>query len=187
MTETGIGDVRGEEGFFHYRQYDAVELAEHRSLEDVWALLVDGDLPDAAGRTRFAAEVAEQRALPDALDAGSGRGDGRTWPRPLDGLRTVLSAVAAAEQMQPVYDLDHAARRPTRSASPPSPRRSSRRCTVWARASSRSHLGPTSATPPTTSGCCSARSRRPEHARAIEQYLMLTVDHGFNASTFTAG
>ena len=25
-----------------------------------------------------------------------------------------------------------------------------------------------------------------EHARAIEQYLMLTVDHGFNASTFTS-
>jgi citrate synthase len=26
----------------------------------------------------------------------------------------------------------------------------------------------------------------PEHARAVEQYMMTTVDHGFNASTFTA-
>ena len=26
----------------------------------------------------------------------------------------------------------------------------------------------------------------PAHARAVEQYLMLTIDHGFNASTFTA-
>src|SRR5207248_11363998 len=26
----------------------------------------------------------------------------------------------------------------------------------------------------------------PEHARAVEQYLVLTIDHGFNASTFTA-
>src|SRR4029077_18133153 len=26
----------------------------------------------------------------------------------------------------------------------------------------------------------------PAQARAIEQYLVLTVDHGFNASTFTA-
>ena len=26
----------------------------------------------------------------------------------------------------------------------------------------------------------------PEHARAVEQYLISTVDHGFNASTFTA-
>ena len=26
----------------------------------------------------------------------------------------------------------------------------------------------------------------PLHARAIEQYMILTIDHGFNASTFTA-
>jgi citrate synthase len=26
----------------------------------------------------------------------------------------------------------------------------------------------------------------PEHARAVEQYLISTIDHGFNASTFTA-
>src|SRR5580704_970747 len=28
VAETTIGDVRGKEGFFHYRQYSAVELAE---------------------------------------------------------------------------------------------------------------------------------------------------------------
>jgi len=27
---------------------------------------------------------------------------------------------------------------------------------------------------------------QPEHARAVEQYQMSTIDHGFNASTFTA-
>ena len=27
---------------------------------------------------------------------------------------------------------------------------------------------------------------QPEHARAVEQYLVATVDHGFNASTFTS-
>ena len=26
----------------------------------------------------------------------------------------------------------------------------------------------------------------PQHARAVEQYMILTIDHGFNASTFTA-
>jgi citrate synthase len=26
----------------------------------------------------------------------------------------------------------------------------------------------------------------PEHVRAVEQYMILTIDHGFNASTFTA-
>ena len=39
VADTTVGDVRGLEGFYHYRQYDAVELAERRSLEDVWYLL----------------------------------------------------------------------------------------------------------------------------------------------------
>ncbi|MGF1661574.1 MAG: citrate/2-methylcitrate synthase, partial [Kineosporiaceae bacterium] len=46
VTDTGIGDVRGEEGFYHYRQYSAVDLARSRSFEDVWFLLWRGRLPD---------------------------------------------------------------------------------------------------------------------------------------------
>ena len=36
VADTEVGDVRGSEGFYHYRQYSAVELAERRPLEDVW-------------------------------------------------------------------------------------------------------------------------------------------------------
>ena len=51
VAETSIGDVRGLEGFYHYREYNAVELAEKRSIEDVWYLLFEGALPTpAAGR-----------------------------------------------------------------------------------------------------------------------------------------
>ncbi len=32
----------------------------------------------------------------------------------------------------------------------------------------------------------SGREAPPAHVRAVEQYLILTIDHGFNASTFTA-
>ena len=35
VAETSVGDVRGLQGFFHYRQYSATDLAAHRSLEDV--------------------------------------------------------------------------------------------------------------------------------------------------------
>jgi citrate synthase len=52
--------------------------------------------------------------------------------------------------------------------------------------SSRSSPRTTSASRPTTCSCSPARSRAPQHARAIEQYMILTIDHGFNASTFTA-
>src|SRR5690242_11661977 len=48
VTDTALGDVKGREGFYHYRQYSAVELAQTRGFEDVWHLLVHGELPDAA-------------------------------------------------------------------------------------------------------------------------------------------
>src|SRR5690349_7829857 len=69
VTDTTVGDVRGSEGFFHYRQYDATHLAEQRTFEDVWALLVDGELPANAGRRRtFATEAGAGRDLPVALN-----------------------------------------------------------------------------------------------------------------------
>ena len=77
VTDTEIGDVRGTEGFYHYRQYSAVELARTRGFEDVWHLLVHAALPDAAESTAFAAETAALRELPA-------------------GVRAALPAVAAA-------------------------------------------------------------------------------------------
>jgi CBS domain-containing protein len=52
VAETSIGDVRGLEGFYHYRQYNAVELAETRTLEDVWYLPRRAPVADAAARVR---------------------------------------------------------------------------------------------------------------------------------------
>src|ERR1700728_719618 len=68
VTDTEIGDVRGQEGFYHYRQYSAIDLAVARSLEDVWQLLLDGDLPvDREARKAFAHQVRHQRDLPANL------------------------------------------------------------------------------------------------------------------------
>ena len=57
VAETSVGDVRGQEGFYHYRQYSAVELAEKRTLEDVWHLLFEGELPTKAERQAFIDEI----------------------------------------------------------------------------------------------------------------------------------
>src|SRR3954470_13388149 len=67
VAETEIGDVRGQEGFYHYRQYNAVELAEKRSLEDVWHLLYQGHLPSPEERESFAAEVRSLRTIPPTV------------------------------------------------------------------------------------------------------------------------
>ncbi|MFD5541098.1 citrate/2-methylcitrate synthase, partial [Streptomyces sp. NPDC127079] len=81
VTDTEVGDVRGSEGYYHYRQYSAVELARTRCFEDVWHLLVHGELPGPERAAAFAAETAGLRRLPDevraalpALAAGGGGG-----------------------------------------------------------------------------------------------------------------
>ena len=187
VTDTTIGDVRGAEGFFHYRQYSAVDLATTRTLEDVWALLFDGALPAEPDWDAFALETRPQRALAAALDpllrdvAASAAGDG-----PLDGLRTVLSAVAASEHFGASYDLDAPAlRRDALRLAAVTP-------TVVA-ALHRLGRGLDPIAPRDDLGHAAnylwmihGVEPTPEVARAIEQYLMLTVDHGFNASTFTA-
>ena len=67
VAETSIGDVRGLEGFYHYRQYNAVELAEKRTLEDVWYLLFEG----RAAVARGAAEAFQRRDRAAARDPGA--------------------------------------------------------------------------------------------------------------------
>ncbi len=188
VTETGIGDVRGREGFYHYRQYSAIDLAERRTFEDVWRLLLDGALPaDAAERAAFTAETLPPRTLPDALRpllAPVAATLGAAGP--LAGLRALLPAAAALQGFRPVYDLDPAARRADAlhlSALAP---------TLIA-ALHRLGQGVEPVEPRADLGYAAnylfmltGREPRPEHARAIEQYLVSTVDHGFNASTFTA-
>ena len=68
---------------------------------------------------------------------------------------------------------------------PPQCRPSSPGCTAWAPARLPWPPIPASVTPPTTSGWRPVRYRPPELIRAVETYLLLTIDHGFNASTFT--
>ncbi|GAA1218455.1 citrate synthase/methylcitrate synthase [Kitasatospora nipponensis] len=188
VTETRIGDVRGREGFYHYRQYSAIDLAEQRTFEDVWALMLDGALPaDAAQRAAFTAETAPLRALPAELRAllapvaAATASDG-----PLAGLRTLLPVAGALRGLRPLYDTDPAGRRAdARYLSALAP-------TLIA-ALYRVGQGLEPLDPRADLGFAanylymiSGRVPGPEHTRAIEQYLISTVDHGFNASTFTA-
>jgi len=185
VTDTEIGDVRGAEGFYHYRQYSAVELAEKRPLEDVWFLLFEGRLPDEAERRAFAAEVAPRRVVPAevaaVLPAIARAGGG-----PLDPFRSAMSLFAASRGMRPVIDLDATERRADALDL----------CAVaptLLTALHRLRLGLEPIEPDPDLGAASnylwmmhGTQPDPSHARAIEQYLVSTVDHGFNASTFTA-
>ncbi|MFJ3672879.1 citrate synthase/methylcitrate synthase [Streptomyces sp. NPDC090106] len=187
VTDTEIGDVRGIEGFYHYRQYSAVELARTRGFEDVWHLLVHGELPDAERGAAFAAEAAALRALPDGVRAAlpaiaaAGADSG-----PLAGMRTALSLLGAARGFRPVYDIDaERRRRDTIAASAAVP-------TLLA-ALHRLGRGLEPVEPRADLSYAAnylymltGSEPDPRQARAVEQYLISTIDHGFNASTFTA-
>ncbi|MBV9256030.1 MAG: CBS domain-containing protein, partial [Actinobacteria bacterium] len=108
VAETEVGDVRGQEGFYHYRQYNAVELADKRSLEDVWFLLFEGHLPSKAEHDAFVAEMRGVREIPapvmEVLPAIAQAGE--TFV-PLDGLRTAVSLLGMAENYKFSLDIDH--------------------------------------------------------------------------------
>ncbi|HSH22681.1 MAG TPA: citrate synthase [Acidimicrobiales bacterium] len=187
VAETEIGDVRGHEGFYHYRQYDAVELAERRSLEDVWYLLFNGELPDARERAVFAEQLRLQRELPPHVrPLLPAIADGGEAFVPLQALRSAVSVTAAALDFRPCLDI-----------SPEQLRDDAvRLCAVLptligALFRLRRGFEPVEPDPALSHAAnylwmVTGEVPEPEHARAIEQYLISTVDHGFNVSTFTA-
>jgi citrate synthase len=187
VAETDVGDVRGQEGFYHYRQYNAVELAEKRSLEDVWHLLYEGHLPDRAERQRFDEEIRRLREIPpvvkDLLPAIARAGEHFV---PLDALRTAYSLFAYSLDFRSWLDIDlatlHSDAMRTSAVMP-----------TLIMALHRLSQGQEPIDPhPDLSYAANylymltGEVPSPENARAIEQYLISTTDHGFNSSTFTA-
>lgn len=185
VADTEVGDVRGREGFYHYREFSAVELAEQRPLEDVWRLMIDGRLPTTvAEREAFAAEVRPLAAIPPGLDA--------VLPaiaavsEPLDGLRTALSLAAADRGMRPSMDIAEDQRRTDAlflcAVSP------TLLCALHRLGEGLAPIPPRAELGYAANYLWMLTGREPDaaHARAVEQYMISTVDHGFNASTFTA-
>ncbi|MFI9363119.1 citrate synthase/methylcitrate synthase [Kitasatospora sp. NPDC053057] len=187
VTETELSDVRGLEGFYHYRQYSAIDLAEQRTLEDVWHLMLLGELPDPARRAAFLARTAPLRRLPDALRpllpalaASTAHGG------PLAALGAALSIAAADRGIRPLYDTAPEQRvEDALFATALVP-------TILT-ALHRLQNGEQPIEPREDLGYAAnylymltGEEPEPAKARAIEQYLISTVDHGFNASTFTA-
>lgn len=187
VTTTQLGDVWGQEGFFHYRQYSGIDLAQTKSFEDVWFLFLEGRLPTATERDQFVAQIASLRPLPTELRAilpAIARAGDRF--RPLTALRTALSMLAAARNLPPMWDVDAATRRDQAlqvSAVTPTILAALHRIR-----SGHEPLDPREdlSTAANWLYMITGELPAPERARAVEQYLTATVDHGFNASTFTA-
>ncbi|MDJ0771690.1 MAG: citrate/2-methylcitrate synthase [Ilumatobacter sp.] len=184
VSDTEIGAVLGEEGFFHYRQYDAVDLARRHRFEDAWHLLERGRLPDETEYESFRAAVAAARVVPADLDRLVGT-VAATPGAALAKLRAVLSMAGPALGVAPLLELDGEQRRGQAlrlAALVPAVLAVLHRRSVGLGAVEPDRsLGHAAGYLHSVTGITPSAG----DARALEQYLMLTIDHGFNASTFT--
>jgi citrate synthase len=177
VAETSIGEVRGAEGFYHYRGRSALELATEASFEQVWGLLVEADpRSDLSGERRLlepavASQIGSVAVL--SADLGAAVRAGVAVLGAARGYRATTLAGAAERQRNAI---EIAAALPTIVA------------TVWA-----AREGLAEPVPDPTLGHAADYLRMitgavptQEAAGALEAYLIATLDHGFNASTFTA-
>jgi citrate synthase len=186
-AETRIGGVRGEEGFYHYRQYDAIELARKRTLEEVWCLLLDGELPGPGHLAAFVARAAQARPVsPSVTAALPVIAALATGAQPLHGLRAAYELVVLHQRLPSWLDigpadlLDQAI---TAGAVFPTLVVALHRLARGLELiEPRPDLGHTANYLYMLDG----REPPEQRVRALESYLISTIDHGFNASTFTA-
>ncbi len=184
-AETAIGAVDGDRGFFHYGGRDATELARTLSFEDVWFRIREGRPPSAAELTEFTERVAALRHVPESL-VPVVRTVASTGASLLSQLRAVLSVAAPVVGFDPLIDIaDDERRRQSLALAAMVP-------SILA-ALHRVGSGLEPVEPDRSLGHAAAYLHEttgevptPVAARAVEQYMILTIDHGFNASTFTA-
>lgn len=184
-AETALSRVDGEAGKLTYRGYDAVDLAMKRSFESVWYLFLHGELPTRAKLRSFERDTAEYRVLPDGFDSTL-RDLVRADADPMYVLRTAASAVGVDWGLVPWLDqsdeemveaaVRYVAILPT---------------LVAAIHRLRHGLEPVAPDPDlghAANYLYMLTGDRPDadQTTGVERYLILTADHGMNASTFTA-
>lgn len=186
VSRTTVGDVQGQQGFYHYRGYNAVELATRGKVEDAWHLMHEGELPTAEQREAFSARTRAARRLPDEVKELLPGMAGRGAAGSLDPLRTAVSATAQTLGFRSWLDQEEDETREQAL-------RMSAVTPVLAAALYRLRTGQ-EVVPPRDDLDYAANylymvtGQEPgqDQVVAVERYLVLTIDHGFNASTFAA-
>lgn len=182
IGSSSVSFVEGTEGRLSYRGYSIHDLAAHSTFEEVFYLLIEGDLPTAHQLSYFTNTMREQRELPPEAMAVL-----RTLPKsgePIDVLRTMTSALAL---------FDHHVNNTTPAAIVDKALALAARMPTIVAAYERLRNGKEPIPPRTDLGHAAnllymLRGTEPseEDAAALNTYFVLAAEHSFNASTFTA-
>jgi citrate synthase len=179
-AETDIGLVDGEKGYLIYRGYWAKELAVNYTYEEVAHLLWYGELPDARELDMLKTRLIEGRALPAPI-------------------RALLAAIPAEVPMMGVLQAVTAALTDfgdSGSAWPPTSSQAERLTALMPtiiayRYRTLQGLEPVEPNPALDHAAnylymLTGAVPQEAHAKALTAYLILGMEHGMNASTFSA-
>jgi citrate synthase len=175
-AETKLSMVDGQAGELVIAGFPVAELALNATFEETVLLLWDGELPDEATLKAFRAELAAHRALaPEALEllAAAARAD----VDPMDALRMAAGTVSLKRSSGDREDAVKLV-----AAFPVIVATYSRMRAGLAPLSPRADLGHAANYLYMLDGS----EPSAEQVRGLETYLNTVVDHGLNASTFTA-
>jgi citrate synthase len=170
-AETRLSMVDGANGELVIAGFPVAELAANASFEETVFLLWNGDLPDAREASAFREDLAARRVVPEEALSLLGR-CAQAGVESMDALRIATGTLSigggeAADIVAKVPTLVAAHAR-LRAGSPPvAPRPDLGHAA--------NYLYMLTGEPPTA-----------EQVRGLETYLNTVVDHGLNASTFTA-
>jgi citrate synthase len=181
-ADTHLSRVDGEQGKLIYRGYRIRDLGANASFEEVVYLLWYGDLPTLSELEAFEQELAARRELPAAIVEAM-----QTYPReahPMAVLRTVVSHLGLLDPDADASDEESARDKAMRlTAVLPTI------VAAWERIRNgqqplnpREELGHAANFLYMLDG----QEATPEAVDALDTYLVLLADHGFNASTFAA-
>ena len=172
VADTALSDVDGERGRLTIRGYSVEDLVGTATFEDVCALMWGGALPASDGRDRMRLALAQARV--DAFALLPTIGDALGSPDGMEALRTAVGHLRAGDAAEDRIRLTGA-------------------MPVFAAAWARLRAGQTPVAPkPGLSHAAdflqmlTGAQPDPPRVRAIDSYLCCVVDHGMNASTFTA-
>jgi len=180
-SETELSYIDGEQGILLYRGHDIHDLAENASYAEALYLLWNDELPDRGQLRSFEDRLAEHRAVDDRVLDVLGLLPGETPA--MTALRTGVSALASYDPEAEDNSEEANRRKATRLAA---------KIPTIIAAFHRLREGEEPVAPdPSLSHAGNflymLRGEEPEEveARALDTSLLLYLDHGLNASTFT--
>src|SRR5215210_5343906 len=168
---TNLSDVDGQRGELVIAGFPVDELAQHATFEETTWLLWHGDLPSVSQLDAFRRTLAASRAVPDAT-LRLLRECARQQLGVMDALRIATGTLSlVSDDAEGIV-----ARVPTIIAS------------YWRLEQAQEPVAPRADFGHAENFLymLSGEIPQPERVRALETYLNTVIDHGLNASTFTA-